>query len=97
MTLYADIEMMDRGLLRMEQVYSKIKTDKSPPKRIDLTNCVVYMKKGKCHRLDGPAVYNKLIGQSSFYIEGVQLSIEVWAKQATISDEEKAHILFVHG
>lgn len=91
-----DIETYE-GPFYMEEVYSPIKTDGGKPKRIDLTNCVIYMKKGKCHNLEGPAVYNKLTDTVSYYIEGRPVNVYTWAKQATISDEEKARLIFIHG
>ena len=48
-----DIETYE-GPFYMEEVYSPIETDGGKPTRIDLTNGVVYMKKGKCHSLEGP-------------------------------------------
>ena len=61
-------------------------------KRIDLSTGTIYIKDGKIHNTDGPAIVRD--GVSLFYIEGCEMSLKEWLTYCTLSDTDKAAMLF---
>lgn len=74
------------------KVHRFIKVLEGETKRIDLSNGTIYVKDKKIHNADGPAIVRD--GYSSFYIEGCEMSIKEWLTYCTLSDTDKAAMLF---
>lgn len=84
------------GEIFLTEVWEPIKVTPGVTKEIEFsTGAKIYMKNGKCHNLDGPAIV-KPDGSVHFYIEGISIPIEHWVKHSTLDDMEKAHIILTH-
>lgn len=71
---------------RLIQVYE------GKTKRIDLSTGTIYVKDKKIHNTDGPAIVRD--GYSAFYIEGCEMNVKEWLTYCTLSDTDKAAMLF---
>jgi len=54
----------------------------------------LYVKNKQFHNTAGPAIINRRNNTYSFYIEGIEVRISEWIKYCTLSDEDKAMMLF---
>jgi hypothetical protein len=61
-------------------------------KRVDLSQGTMFLKNGKLHNTNGPAIIRR--GVSLFYIEGCDMSFKEWLTYCTLSDTDKAMMLF---
>ena len=61
-------------------------------KRVDVTLGSIYLKNGKLHNTNGPAIIRD--GVYFFYVEGCDMSFTEWLTYCTLSDIDKAMMLF---
>jgi hypothetical protein len=61
-------------------------------KRVDVTLGTMYLKNGKLHNTNGPAIIRD--GVFFFYVEGCDMSFKEWLTYCTLSDIDKAMMLF---
>lgn len=61
-------------------------------KRVDVTLGSIYLKNGKLHNTNGPAIIRD--GVYFFYVEGCDMSFKEWLTYCTLSDIDKAMMLF---
>lgn len=54
----------------------------------------LYVKNKQLHNTDGPAVINRMNNLVAYYIEGTEVKLPEWLKYCTLSDEDKALMLF---
>jgi hypothetical protein len=59
----------------------------------------MFMKNGKLHNTDGPALVNQSAYCSSgvtYYIEGYPLPFKEWIAYSTLDQEALAHLILTH-
>lgn len=64
-------------------------------KRLDLSTCEMWVKCGKIHREDGPALIQKFNNRAYFYLEGRCLNFQEWYNQAGVSLPEKTITMMI--
>ncbi len=58
--------------------------------QVQYVDCLIYLRKGKLHREDGPAIEYKLKNKLYFWLNGVAYHPEEWLEKLTPEQQTKA-------